>query len=120
MIGEIIAPSREELLGEESKDATLDVAVLDAAFWACGAVNGHSHAVGPYGRKGVAIVPDSIASLRGFAGRIAPDTKCIVRALVRDRVKLPLGYSQVIFDFVVYDENGRPTWQATGFRATEF
>ena len=119
MIGEVVASSREELLGVEAKNATLDVALFDALFWACGAINGHYHR--RFLGKGTApaIIPDSIASLRGFSGRVTPGSTCLVHAVVRDRVTLPMGYTQVVFDFVLYNENGSPVWHATGFKATE-
>ena len=111
-IGVLTAPTREELLGSESAHATLDAALLDAAFWTCGALNG-------YARNGKSIIPDSIATLRGVSSVIKPGETCYARAVVRERVTLPLGYTQAVFDFGIYNSEYLPIWEALGFCVTE-
>ena len=112
VVGVLEAPERAELLGAESKRATLDCALLDAAFWTCGALNG-------FARPGRSVIPDSLAVLRGVSGVITPGETCAVRALVRERKTLPMGYSQVVFDFTIYNSENYPIWEATGFKVTE-
>ncbi len=112
-VGELVAPDLAELLGDESACATIDAALLDASFWHCGALNG-------YARPGKSIIPDSLDSLVGTSGVIQPNEKCLVRALIREKRSLPMGYAQVVFDFVIYNSKGTPVWRADGFKTTEF
>ena len=112
-LGEILAPSRAELLGAESSNATTDAAVLDAALVFCLYLNFFSGS-GKYS------VPDSIGSLIGLTGRIAPGSKCVVRARLKDRKELPGGFVQVVFDFVIFNDAGDAVWWATDFRKTEY
>ncbi len=112
-VGELVAPELSELLGEESACAILDSALLDASFWCCGGLNG-------YARPGKSVIPDALESLIGTSGQIEPGEKCLVHSVVRERRTLPMGYTQVVFDFVIYNSKGLPVWRANGFRMTEF
>ncbi|MBQ9812264.1 MAG: polyketide synthase dehydratase domain-containing protein [Thermoguttaceae bacterium] len=112
-IGEIIAPSREELLGNESENVTIDGSALDAALFFCSSLNVHT-------RIGRRAVPEFIAGLRYWTGLIRPNSKCAVYAILKERKTLPFGYIQVVFDFDVYNEEGTSVCCANGFRMTEF
>ena len=111
--GELVAPELSELLGDESACAILDAALLDAAFWCCGALNART-------RPGKSAIPDTLESLVGISGVIEPNEKCWVHTTVRERKTLPMGYTQVVFDFVIYNAKGTPVWRANSFRMTEF
>ena len=111
LLGEILVPDRNELFGRNVGTPILDAAVLDAAFWACGVLNGANH-------PGTSVVPDSLLSLKGIPNRLRSGETARVVTTLRETLTLPLGFRQALFDFVIYNEEKEPVWKVEGFKMT--
>lgn len=117
-VSEILIPRRDEIVEStkpeigNKRSVTLDAIVLDASFWACGALNG-------FYRRNAIVVPHSLDLLQGRLGELAEGDACRVHVRRVGEESLAMGIRQIIFDFNVIDKNNRIVYTAKGFRMTE-
>lgn len=112
---EINVPNKNDLFRSEHRKNTsilLDNAVLDAVFWGCGVINAYKS---PY----TCIVPDCLGKFRVFPNSLQEGEIIHTVVKVSNIIQLPLGFRQVIFDFIVYNSKGEPVYQGNDFRTTE-
>jgi len=90
----------------------LNPSLIDACLYAAGVLHGIDNA-------NTSILPDHFKELKIGAGEVAVGESCMVVVKSQGDVKLPMGYRNRIFDFILSNNAGEIVYQVKGFRATE-
>ena len=104
--------SRWDKTHDVNQSVVLNPSLIDACLYASGVLHG-------IGNVGTSILPDYFEEFEIGKGAISPDEECTVFVESQGDIKLPMGYRNMIFNFVLCNNAGEIIYRVKGFRATE-